>query len=768
MTVGTTSGGAPGARILHTANCMEDKMIVYGGGTTQAFDSNVWVLDASAYPKLTWQLQNMNNTDHGPGPRMGKFWNKPACGYSVKNDCLPGHSSVLDSSTGKLYIYGGWGVSSTGDSNMYVLDTASWSWSRIATTGIPSSTPSNGSNDTNTDGHNSTVNAGTIAGAVVGGVAGLALIAGALLLLLWRRKRRKQREKDEQDEKDNSQYDDGHPYYWTETTQGPDYGNGQMYALHDGNHVYPDGDPYGRKRVSKALTNSFSLHDGFGGRRSELGDTDKVMTGVLAELPSPVDTNSDVHTPQYSNGTRSMRSSIHASNALLLPEANMSNTQIPNEMMGQKPNEFSMPASRYAAQRNSSGQLTDVPIEHYHHPGPASVNATEGGAPLSSSMEVLQSVKSVNGSSMLSGGGNGAFKTRNGVRITHETHGDSDARQQDEDNTTFNESISYQAQSPGGPIRYIPGASKQFSLATTTTASASTNNPAGSKGAVPLTHHQYPSSNMSSVPVARPVTPEPEESDKRLSMRGFNPILQNQNNIYNSVSPLEMLAALGQTHQAENSEQSSQNVASTHTDSATQGGSDPRPTATSSSTSSGPEAEDLFAAVAPLIDMLPKRYQVDKNIPPIVGPMNSVLFVDKVDRNQKAVIKSFGRREAWERECRILIKLKSPHVVDLLEVLTIQDESRTPLPRRLQTGNSDSVDNEKMIDILKAQEDEEDEDKIKYATVLECLDETLSNLIRRSRTDKNAWTREDIRSIAKDIVECLAWCHSRGKNDLVK
>lgn len=73
MTVGTTSGGAPGARILHTANCMEDKMIVYGGGTTQAFDSNVWVLDASAYPKRTWQLQNMNNTDHGPGPRMGKF-----------------------------------------------------------------------------------------------------------------------------------------------------------------------------------------------------------------------------------------------------------------------------------------------------------------------------------------------------------------------------------------------------------------------------------------------------------------------------------------------------------------------------------------------------------------------------------------------------------------------------------------------------------------------------------------------------------------------
>lgn len=72
MSTNSSSGASPGARYLHTASCMKDKMIVYGGGTTQPFDSDVWVLDAAQYPTLTWERKSMANADVGPGARMGK------------------------------------------------------------------------------------------------------------------------------------------------------------------------------------------------------------------------------------------------------------------------------------------------------------------------------------------------------------------------------------------------------------------------------------------------------------------------------------------------------------------------------------------------------------------------------------------------------------------------------------------------------------------------------------------------------------------------
>ena len=49
-------------------------MIVYGGGTAQPFDSDVWVLDASKYPTLSWERKDMSNKDQGPGTRMGTLF----------------------------------------------------------------------------------------------------------------------------------------------------------------------------------------------------------------------------------------------------------------------------------------------------------------------------------------------------------------------------------------------------------------------------------------------------------------------------------------------------------------------------------------------------------------------------------------------------------------------------------------------------------------------------------------------------------------------
>ncbi|KAI8146290.1 hypothetical protein BJV82DRAFT_601235 [Fennellomyces sp. T-0311] len=710
-------GSAPAARRLHTATCMQDKMIVYGGGITQPSDSNVWILDVSNYPTLTWGQQDMQNKDQGPNTRMG-------------------HTAVYDRAKQTIYIFGGWGSSATDDTNMYAMDVQNWSWKRIAVTGFGDQRGGGGSSS----------DTGTIVGAVVGAVGGLALIALALFCL-WRRRRRQRKDDDGQSEKTDENYYDRHPHYWTH--DGDSFNNRSSYDMADV--------PYhNRKRASKALTGSLTYRDSVNAVRSEIGDTDRVMTGVLEEMASPSDSASDNN---YSNGTRSFRDSTHASKALLIPDTDLRNAQAPNEILSQKPNEFSVPASRLAANGNA------VPIEHYNPQSPTSITATVGGgAPLSSSMEVLRSIQTNNTSSMMNADDNGR------VVVTHATHGGEEEprKSQDEDN---GESVSFQAHGPTGPIRYIPPSSQQYSLATTTTASAATHNARN----VPLTHHQYPSSNMSSVPVARPITPDPEDQNNRSSVQRYQPMGgEGQENIYESVSPLEMLAALGRINNNANTEAATAATATTATtqnssnatESTSQESAKTRPQSSSSPHDSlTVDQQSRFTALDPLISMLPRRYQIDRSQPPIIGPMNSVLFVNKTDKDDSTssvVIKSFGRREAWERECRTLIKLKSPHVAELLEVLTIQDESRTPLPRRSNADHDNSNDDDYDLSTIPDEPRNDDDDKIKYATVLERLDETLGSAIRRARSDKYSWTREQTRDIASNVVDCLAWCHSRG------
>ncbi|KAI7876851.1 hypothetical protein K492DRAFT_210105 [Lichtheimia hyalospora FSU 10163] len=777
VAVGGGSSGPPGGRVLHTANCMDDKMIVYGGGSPNPSDSDVWVLDASSYPTLTWERIQMENISQGPSSRMG-------------------HTTVLDKANQKLYIFGGWGATATSDTHMYILDAVKWSWSKVPTTGYSSSGDSNG-DDNNSDGGGSKT--GAIVGGVVGGVVGAALIA-ALLLLLWRRRRKQQQQnntaKDNMSEKSGNEYYARQSDHWYYDTSGDD----QQSDMAPGSH--------NRKRVSKAMTamtNSLSFRDSYG-VRSELGDTERVVTGVLEELPSPMITDSGSEMATYSNGTRSYRDSAHNSKALLLPTSpsdvhlRSCGNQVPNEVLSQKPNEFSIPASRFAVQHdNGSGQTTTttIPIEHYSPQSPTSITAS-AGAPLSSSMDVLQSVRSGNGSSMLNPTEQ-AMRSRDGITVTHATHNaDNSATKRtshDEDNTTYTESISYQAQGSMGPIRYIPPSSQQFSLATTTSASGATNDARrGSNTAIPLTHHQYPSSNMSSVPVARPITPDNDNSHNnhttnRISMHRFQQDTRdndndNNENIYETVSPLEMLAALGRVNEEESGSQSAvdsnelQSSGSVATPAPSSFGNATDSTSREhmvetkkhlSSRHRPGSIEDAFSALAPLTSMLPRRYQLDRTNAPIIGPMNSILFINKVDSNKSSTtttqvaIKSFGRREAWERECRTLIKLKSPHVVELLEVLTIQDESRTPLPRRRQSiSSSTSQPSSIQQPATHSSQDDDEEDQVKYVTVLERLDETLGSAIRRARSEKHAWTLQQTQTIARNVIECLAWCHSRG------
>ncbi|CAO3663638.1 unnamed protein product [Rhizopus stolonifer] len=521
---GISTSIVPGARRLHTANCLDDFMIIFGGGTSQPFDSDVWILNATLYPQVFWQRMDVTNQTNGPNPRMG-------------------HSSVLDSTNKKLYIFGGWGVTATNDTNMYVLDINNWSWTKVPTTGFsnqitsPVDPSSNTTSPTTTSSstENNQSKAGIIAGATVGGVAFLAILAFALFFCI-RRRRQEEKNKDEA----SSVHED------VDLSSTP-----KEY------YDYNNRPPY---RMSKAWSStSFARH-------SEIGDySDKVMTGVLEAV-------SDTTTGAIQGSQRS--ESYRHSKTLLVAEG-----QVPNEIISQKPNEFSVAVNK----------RRDLQVDH--HPA------------------------------------------------------------EEEENWTLPDSLS--------PIQYIQSnTSHQLSTGTNSTWDTTE-----------AKRHQP--SNMSNTLVAQIVEQEASQI------------------IYNRQSPLDLLASLGG--------QPSTTTNSTENDSFT-----PHSTSSLSDTK---------------FPKLPERYRRD-NLPPIVGPSNSILFVTHMETHQSGVVKFFGRREAWERECRTLVKLKSSFVVGLTEVLTIQEE------------------------------------EIKYAIVMERLNETLGT-----------WMRREVflpRVAAGHVLEALAWCHDRG------
>jgi serine/threonine protein kinase len=197
-----------------------------------------------------------------------------------------------------------------------------------------------------------------------------------------------------------------------------------------------------------------------------------------------------------------------------------------------------------------------------------------------------------------------------------------------------------------------------------------------------------------------------------------------------------------------------------------------RPASVSTSyTSSGTTTLDHPAMIT-LIQNLPARYKVAKSPNPIHGRYNDILYAVDTDTQQPIVIKSFGRRETWERECRTLRRLRGPCVVELKHVATLvlseTDEPNAPAKIRL--------------------------------TVLERLDETLAEMLQNAKAAKKVALRENaaqqdassppsgtgeflkqdldlegagfyktgpaldesyIKDIVKGVMRCLTWCHSK-------
>lgn len=633
----------------------------------------------------------------------------------------------MDETNKRIYIYGGWGLTATNDTNMYVLDINNWSWSRVSTAGYPpGALPT--TNGTVIDPKKKTnqpnqLSAGAIAGAAVGGALGLIIIAAIAFFVIRRKQKQKKNQLVEMTQKDNPFYYNPGGHY--NTNDDSDDSDSNQHQI---GHVYYANNVGNRNhRMSKALTGSTgnSL-----ARRSEIGDSDKVITGVL--------TCTDEGTVAATNGSRSPRESFRNSKVLLVtPAEYVGQGQVPNEIISQKPNEFSIPAARHN---------TNIPIQNLQVP------STSDDALQSASLDVLRSIKTT-GSSMMNHTGNSQlgtssnYRKRGGVPVTHATI-DNNNNDEEEENWTFADSLSvnqpYTSENTP-PIQYILPNSHQLSTATST---QTWDTKDAQQRQIPLVHHQqqqqYPSSTLN-MPMAQAVTPPittnnstSSNSSNTKELHASNP----QVNIYNAVSPLDVLAQLGQNisnsathsqHTPSSSRHGSSTLMRDTIASSGKGTVGNESTSTTSSRTSENE-QQKFAQLAPLISALPRRYQVDKTKAPITGPANNILFATSTNNNRVVAVKSFGRREAWERECRNLVKLNSACVVEILEVLTIRGDHGASSPHP-----------------------DHDDDDIQYATVMERLDETLSSYIRRNRkqTQRNGL-------IAHDILQCLSWCHSNG------
>ncbi|KAJ1913770.1 hypothetical protein H4219_005070 [Mycoemilia scoparia] len=112
----SSGDGKPSARVLHTAVCLDDKVIVFGGAPSTSenpTDSSVWVLSVANPQKVsfTWSKAPIDESSRASGPSSRS-----------------GHTAVLVDNV--MYVFGGNTASGDVDRNIYGLDTDSWTWTK--------------------------------------------------------------------------------------------------------------------------------------------------------------------------------------------------------------------------------------------------------------------------------------------------------------------------------------------------------------------------------------------------------------------------------------------------------------------------------------------------------------------------------------------------------------------------------------------------------------------------------------------------------------
>ncbi|KAI7821909.1 hypothetical protein BC939DRAFT_199508 [Gamsiella multidivaricata] len=654
-------GTIPSARKGHTAVCLNNTMIVYGGGPDGPLDDDVWVLDAST-SQWAWNRVATNKL-MGPGQRTG-------------------HSALLNGTN--MLVWGGYGTPIPRDTNIYILDTTAWQWTSSKepspTAPMPAAPPPVGSA---TKGTNLPLTIGVICGSVV-------LIAAFVGFLLFRR--RSSRRKESRSQGTSSFLSDGEQHISRDIVAEDKPSLNSTLGKESASSA-------GKRSQNAAIRKSMPPHGypmqsmaAFAAIEQESSWAESSRSSERYQHPhSGSHKGSDPKTT--TSGSAGVRVGSVSSDPFYpahLAEDDEEDadrwTFASSLSFDQRDSNHSMPTLRYIPTR-------------VHGAG-------------STQRSLGQSTGSLGGSS-----------SQRIPLMVHPPGGASRASRRDPSGLSVR---------TGNGSSIGPGS---ISFATATSTEVLNRDGSGSPRDATIFNAVSPLDRVTLMCSGMDVAARPSEEEALiLNYRSSGSIqLHSQN-------------AEKKEQQAQKNEQGPTDLRRKDT------------TSTSTTNSSTTYTTLDNPALVALVQNLPARYKVSKSPSPIHGETNDILFAIDSDTQQPIVIKSFARKEAWERECRVLKRLRGPYIVELKHVATL---------------------------VVSETDDPNKPAKVRLA-ILERLDETLAQMLKNARKAKKVALREHaqpnetldlagaglyrsgssldgkyIRDIGKGVLRCLTWCHSK-------
>ncbi|KAF9112840.1 F-box only protein 42 [Mortierella sp. AM989] len=668
-------GATPSARKGHTAVCLNNTMVVYGGGVDGPLDDDVWILDMSS-SQWVWN-RVVTNKRVGPGPRTG-------------------HSALLNGTN--MLVWGGYGTPQAGDINIYILDTIAWQWSsskdlgpEISSSGPPApSGPGKSSMPL-----------------IIGVICGcLALIAAFIGFVVLKKRGSRKGQNNITRSQDNHSYlsdaerhlsmdidlDDKPNYYHHQSghDSGSSLGGWPTIAARKSITTTPQGylmrsmttlSQQATTDAGSTSENGTNIEDPSGGAdttRREQAHSPKQIS------QKDVDQSSQRTRPRGGSFTSDPYYPAHLAEN---DEEDADRWTFASSLsFDQRERAGSVPILRYIPTRNSGVVGLQRSMVHSTGSLTPSYSASRGGRKDAPSSSILSGQNSVTGSPSIAAVGTSSTSQ------TLSRDGSISPR----DTALFN------AVSPLDRVSLMCSGLEMES--------------------------QVPGDDDGL-------------SAKYLHPKSRLPLWRNGSQRENFI-------------EATVDEEEEEEMNTAHK----------RNSSVSTTNSTAVPATLDHPALLTLVQNLPARYIVSKSPSPIHGTANDILFAVDSDTQQPIVIKSFSRKEAWERECRTLRRLRGPCVVELKHVATLvlseSDEPNKPSAVRLM--------------------------------ILERLDETLAQMLKNARKAKKVALREQVatsssiseakaldlsgaglyssgpalderyvKDIVKGVLRCLTWCHSK-------
>ncbi|KAF9357419.1 F-box only protein 42 [Mortierella sp. AD094] len=653
-------GTVPSARKGHTAVCLNNTMIVYGGGPDGPLDDDVWVLDAS---KTQWVWNRITtNKQMGPGPRTG-------------------HSALLNGTN--MLVWGGYGAPMPNDTNIYILDTVAWQWSsskESASPAIPVSIPSppGGGGGTGSKKNNLPLTIGVICGS-------LALIAAFIGFLLLRRRSAKRDQGTSKDSQTSASF-------LSDVEQ------------HGGKDIILEEKPSSGDRESTSSTGKRSQNTAM--RRSPQGYPMQSMA-AFAE--------------QGSSQAESSRSSGRNQNPQALPSKDKEPTTTSGSVGARVGSIASDPYyPTYLAEDDEED------ADRWTFASSLSFDQRDNNHSLPTLRYIPTRVHGTTGTQRTLSHSTGSIGGSSSQRIPIMVHPHGGSRR----------SRATRRDASGMSVRTGNGSSIGPGSATAASTELLNRDGATSPRDATIFNSVSPLDRVTLLCSGMDVGRSNEDDALLMNYRnsGSAQLLQQNANTRDQ----QQAGTVGETRQTDLRRKDTTSTSTTKS-------------STTYTTLDNP-------ALVTLVQNLPARYKLSKSPSPIHGETNDILFAIDSDTQQPIVIKSFARKEAWERECRILKRLRGPYIVELKHVATL---------------------------VLSETDDPNKPAKVRL-TILERLDETLAQMLKNARKAKKVALREQaqpnetldlagaglyrsgpaldegyIRDIAKGILRCLTWCHSK-------